>query len=309
MRHKRHIPYGYTVRDGRTVIYNQEAEVIREIFKAYLTGASLKDIAEELTSRQIPYAEKCVTWDKSRVARIIDNAKYVGTEEYDPIVDDKIYEAAASLKVARLRNTYQKENEAIGLLRRFVRCERCGEKMKRRIDSRLLIKESWHCTNAECGAKVRISDARLIETLTILINRIILNSQLIQPKNNTRYEPDAKVKRAGNEIAMELEKDNPNEDYLIAKTVEMASFMYGQCNTKLNLAASIARKMIQTMAIQDEFNADYFTSLASYVALGEQGRVVLHTKTETEVTVDEGSNQNPEENNYRHRAATITDSR
>lgn len=78
MKKIRYIPYGYTMRNGRTVISNEKAEVIREIFKAYLDGASLKAIAEELTGRQIPYTQKTTTWDKARIARIIDNAKYVG---------------------------------------------------------------------------------------------------------------------------------------------------------------------------------------------------------------------------------------
>ena len=92
MKKIRYIPYGYTMRNGRTVISTEEAEIIREIFKAYLDGASLKAIAEELTGRQIPYTQKTTTWDKARIARIIDNAKYVGTEEYDPIIDEAIYE-------------------------------------------------------------------------------------------------------------------------------------------------------------------------------------------------------------------------
>ena len=54
MKKIRYIPYGYTMRNGRTVISTEEAEIIREIFKAYLDGASLKAIAEELTGRQIP---------------------------------------------------------------------------------------------------------------------------------------------------------------------------------------------------------------------------------------------------------------
>lgn len=48
---------------------------------------------------------------------------------------------------------------------------------------------------------------------------------------------------------------------------------------------SVAKAVpIQGMVTQDEFNRDYFTALASYITLGEQGRVVLHTKTETEIT-------------------------
>ena len=125
MKKIRYIPYGYTMRNGRTVISTEEAEIIREIFKAYLEGASLKAIAEELTGRQIPYTQKTTTWDKARIARIIDNAKYIGTEEYDPIIDEDMYEAAVSLKTARQRNTCEKENDAIDLLRDFVRCDNC----------------------------------------------------------------------------------------------------------------------------------------------------------------------------------------
>lgn len=44
MKKTRYIPYGYTMRNGRTVISGEEAEVIREIFNSYLNGASLKAI-------------------------------------------------------------------------------------------------------------------------------------------------------------------------------------------------------------------------------------------------------------------------
>ncbi len=257
----------------------------------YLEGASLKAIAEELTGRQIPYTQRTTTWDKARIARIIDNAKYIGTEEYDPIIDEDMYEAAVSLKTARQRNTCEKENDVIDLLRDFVRCDNCGQPMKRRVSMKHRIRESWNCTNDDCGIRVRISDTQLIETITVLINRVILNDHLLQPKPKKRYEPDAKVTKAGNDIDLELEREAPNEEYIIEKTIEMASLMYEQSNAKLNLTVSLARKAAHMMVTQDEFNRDYFTALASYIALGEQGKVVLHTKTETEVTLDDGSNE------------------
>ena len=290
MKKIRYIPYGYTMRNGRLVISNEEANVIREIFKAYLGGASLKAIAEELTGRQIPYTQTTAAWDKARIARIINNAKYMGTEEYDPIIDEDMYEAAVSLKTARQRNTFEKENDAIALLRNLVRCDCCGHLMKRRVSTKHRIRESWNCTNDECGLRIRISDAQLLETITVLINRVILNNHLLQPKPRKRYEPDAQVTKIGNEIALELEQDDPNEDLIIQKTIEMASLMYEQASAKLDLEVSIARKLAQTMVTQDEFNRDYFAALASYVTLGAQGRVVLHTKTETEVALEDGSN-------------------
>lgn len=309
MKKTRFIPYGYTMRNGRTAISGEEAEVIREIFKSYLNGASLKAIADELTDRQIPYTQKTATWDKTRIARIIDNARYAGTEEYDPIIDEEIYEAAVNLKIARQRNACEKENAAIELLRDFVRCECCGQPMKRRISGKQRIRESWNCVNNECGLRVRISDTQLLETLTLLINRIILNTHLLQPKQRKRYEPDAQVTKVNNEIALELEKDEPDEGHIIARTIEMASLMYEQSNTKLDLTVSIARKLAQTMTVQEGFNRDYFTALASHITLGKQGRIVIHTKTETEVTLDDGSNESTQENRHCHRAETLSDGR
>ncbi|MFR8872532.1 MAG: recombinase family protein [Oscillospiraceae bacterium] len=44
----------------------------------------LKDLAEELTARKVPYTEKTEVWDKARIARIIDNAKYTGSKSMIP---------------------------------------------------------------------------------------------------------------------------------------------------------------------------------------------------------------------------------
>ena len=54
MKKTRFIPYGYTMRNGRTVIEHGEADIIRYIFDEYIKGASLKDLAEELTARKVP---------------------------------------------------------------------------------------------------------------------------------------------------------------------------------------------------------------------------------------------------------------
>lgn len=111
MKKIRYIPYGYTMRNGRTVIAQDEAAVIREIFSAYINGASLQSIAELLTERKIPYSERTDVWDKARIARIIGNAKYIGDGEYDPIIEEEQYEEAAAVKTARQRNTFEKNLE------------------------------------------------------------------------------------------------------------------------------------------------------------------------------------------------------
>lgn len=146
MKKKRFVPYGYTIRDGHTVIDHHEADIIRQIFDVYIKGASLKEIAEDLTRRKIPYTEKTDVWDKSRIARILDNSRYIGADSYDPIIDEGIYEEAAVLKNVRRRNLIQRESEGIKLVRDRVRCAKCGAPMARRICSKRHTKESWSCS-------------------------------------------------------------------------------------------------------------------------------------------------------------------
>lgn len=104
MKKIRYLPFGYTIRNGQTVIEQQEADVVRNIFKAYIQGASLKEIAEDLTAKNIPYTERTCVWDKARISRILENAKYTGDEEFETIIDENIYEEAVAVKSARRWN-------------------------------------------------------------------------------------------------------------------------------------------------------------------------------------------------------------
>lgn len=295
MKKTRFIPYGYTIRDGRTVIEHSEADIIRYIFDEYIKGASLKDLAEDLTRRKIPYTEKSDVWDKARIARIIDNSKYLGDGDYDPIIDEDTYEGAVSAKTARQRNTVEKECEGIALLRNRVKCEKCGSPMVRRICSKRNIKESWTCTNDECGYRLRISDGDLLQKITLLMNRIIENTELMIPKPKTRPKDSPAVAALQNEIDVELNRGQPSQEYIVSKVCDIASQLYKETQAKSMIVAQIARKRAMLMKPQETFNCDYFSDLIAYITLGDSGKVTLHTKVETEIAEGEeanGSNEN-----------------
>ena len=85
-------------------------------------------------------------------------------------------------KRERNTNTNAYNSEAIATIRNHIKCGCCGSPMVRRIATRNRIKESWVCANNECGMRVRMTDHALLEKLSILINRIIENQNLLMPK-------------------------------------------------------------------------------------------------------------------------------
>lgn len=289
MKKIRYIPFGYSVRNGRTIVDHTEADIIREIFESYIQGSSLKDIAENLTARRIPYAEKTDTWDKSKVARILGNSKYVGTGEYDPIIDEAVYDGAAAVKAARNRLEEKPETASIRTIRTRAKCGCCGGPMIRKTCVKASVKESWVCADDACGFKVRISDGDLLRQLTRLLNRIIVNADLMIPQMPNKHSDSPAVCRLQADITAELEKDNPCEDLILDRFGSIAEVMYRESQTKKMLVAQQIRHRLSQMKPIDSFSPELFTELVSYITLTEQGTIILYTKTDTEIT--EGDRQ------------------
>ena len=302
MKKIRYLPFGYTIRNGQTVIEQQEADVVRNIFKAYIQGASLKEIAEDLTAKNIPYTERTCVWDKARISRILENAKYTGDEEFETIIDENIYEEAVAVKSARRWNQAAQESEGIRQIRDRVRCGQCGAPMLRHINSKRAVRESWTCSNTACGLRVRISDGELLQKVTLLMNRIIENADLLLPHKIVRRTDSPAVQELQQQIANEMLREQPDEQRIVDLLREIAGQLYRQTNAKTQIAAQIARKRAALMHPQDAFNSACFSSLIDAVSLHVGGGVVLHTKTETDICESEeepnGSTENPKADSH-----------
>ena len=261
------------------VINHDEADVVRRIFEMYINGASLKDVADELTRLQTPYTEKTCVWDKARIARIIENPKYIGCRDYDPIVDEDIYTEAVLTKSARQRNAVPKECAGIALIRNRVKCGQCNSPMVRRVNSKRHVKESWKCTNPECGCYLRISDGDLLTKINLLLNRIIENSEFRASKPKKHFVDSPEILKLQHEIDVEMCQECPSEDFIIAKVSAIATQLYAETNSQKMIASRIAKKRALLMTPQETFNCENFSALIDAVKIGVNGNVVLMTKT------------------------------
>ena len=85
-------PYGYDVDDGKLVINEEEAEVVKDIFSSYLAGSSLNAIAGDLNSRGIQTKRageeqkngRTVSglWTASTIRSILDSETYTGDKSH-----------------------------------------------------------------------------------------------------------------------------------------------------------------------------------------------------------------------------------
>ena len=65
-------------RFGKLVIVEEEAEVVRYIYNCYISGQTVREIAESLTQSHIPSVKGNEVWNPGTVRNILKNEKYCG---------------------------------------------------------------------------------------------------------------------------------------------------------------------------------------------------------------------------------------
>ena len=97
----RMISYGYGMESGKLVVIDSEAEIVRRVFREYIEGKLLQEIADELTEEGVEFYLESRLWNKNKVFRIIENEKYIGAEGYPAIIGLEEYQKANQRKSAR----------------------------------------------------------------------------------------------------------------------------------------------------------------------------------------------------------------
>ena len=77
-------PYGYEYRNGKLIIVEEEAHVVRAIYNMYIRGSNLQDICDYLNNAGIE-SKKGVGWSRQTISNILHNPLYIGKREWNNI--------------------------------------------------------------------------------------------------------------------------------------------------------------------------------------------------------------------------------
>lgn len=232
----RNIPLGYAISGGNIIINEAEADTVREIAEQYLSGKSLKAIAEILTAKHIEYMSGKTDWNRSRIKRIVEDKRYIGDGGYMPILTEQEYAAMQSIKAAKNTQKDVNYSEGIFTLNAPVVCPNCGGRMHRRFDRRRKATTWWQCP--ECKASVNISDKDMLGGITELLNEVIADPESIQiPKSD--HEESQEIKRLNAEISKALNTVSFDKEAIKQKMLTCVSEKYISLGTEEITAQSL----------------------------------------------------------------------
>ena len=199
MKKNRNIPFGYTMQKGEIVEEPTESQAVKDIFKLYLDGKSMSELARQMSISQISYNGITFDWNKNMVKRILENEKYLGKDGYPALIDNETFNRANARKKSRATSVNE-ISEELQIIRSLTYCKECGHRLSR-IGGNTQT-DKWDCRNPD-----------LLDT----------DSEI------SAYTTNIKVKCQQNEINRLM--DNPEIDSEKVKTeiLRLAELKYDCC--------------------------------------------------------------------------------
>ena len=203
-------------------------QAVKDIFKLYLDGKSMSEIARQMSISQISYNGITFDWNKNMVKRILENEKYLGKDGYPVLIDNETFNHANARKKSKATSVNE-ISEELKIIRSLTYCKECGHRLSR-IGGNTQT-DKWDCRNIECSRfNYRLTDNMIKDILLHILNAVIANPDLLDTDSEiSAYTPNIKVKCQQNEINRLM--DNPQIDTEKAKTeiLKLAELKYECC--------------------------------------------------------------------------------
>lgn len=274
----RTVPFGYAVEKGKKVIVADEAAVIIEVYEHYCSGETFKQIADSLTARGVKYLKNDSQWNKNNVARLIDDSRYLGNEEYPQIVPAELYERVRTCREGRSAKKAELHSD-IKLIKDKLVCGQCGKPFSRK--NKWKTREKWICSSG-CKCSVYLDDITIIRN----INSVIANPMVctLQGKNISSYTPTSNITRLTNDVNRMLEQTKIEFMTVANSILECASEKFDCCNIEVN--DELTQLILEMFAEATGFNEELIAQTVDQIIVNEDGKIKLLVKSGVEIKGD-----------------------
>ena len=224
MAKNRKFPFGYMMQNGEITTNPKEVLAVVTIFRSYLNGKSLAEIAK---SMDLPYSEG-VAWNKNMVKRIIENEKYLGTDKYPQLIDEDTFHRVNAERISKARSLCVITDD-LQEIRNRTFCKECGHRLFRKGGNTR--SEKWDCRRKECyPLDYRLTDQMLIGAILNVLNSVIANPSLLEcSAESSTYAPSGEVIRQQNEIRHMMDSTQLDYERTKSEILRLAQMQYDCC--------------------------------------------------------------------------------
>lgn len=295
---RRNVPIGYTMVDGRIVLDNKKAELVKKIFKDYLNGVSTDKIAEYLIAKGIPNANNKISWSYGSVRTILVNIKYLGDTIHPQIIDEKNFESVQNrrkeiaIRFGKTTQINKEKNQAVYSGK--IICGECGEIYREYIKNIGKASEirTWKCKiyiyqNKVCCRNPFLTGEE-IENIFISVTNKVLSKMWLLDEEKKKEPPKITMEiRKIEERIKELEEEEQFSSKELSELIFKRAKAYYSI-TKIDDYAYSTEKMRQALTEIEqlmEFDEELFKTIIKQIIVHKDGKVVVEFINE--ITMEE----------------------
>lgn len=281
---ERRIPFGYCMEQGTLRCEKTEAETVKQVFSLYLTGHSLKRIAETMTEQGVAYHKDKPCWNKDMVNRILENREYLGDGEYPRIIREEDFHAVQRLK--KDKNRYAPCPTQILPIKKKLVCGVCGARMMRLSLGKGVIR--WKCRNPDCQCAVRFADSTLCEKVDDSLRVIVQAPELLADCNTSPSQVPSDVMRLENELVAAFNRGAESAEYVKTLIFAVAAEKYRQLPdyTYRHRVEALCAK-VATEGVTEQLKQELMDTAVRAIRIGAGSTVTLHLINGQTVSVEE----------------------
>lgn len=280
----RSIPFGYCYQNGTLAVHPQESRTVQAVFAAYLSGEPLSKIAAHLTAKLVEYLPGCCQWNKARVKRLLDNAKYTGEDDFPPIVKERDFQMAHQKKDSANTNR-RPMDEDVKLFKGLVYCHHCSSPMVRRMDSRFEKPVTWKCP--ACDYFLPLPDEEFKQRVFLLQKKLADKPLLAEKEEETIPVASMEARRLTNKIFRKLDSGDFSEDELVNLALQCGLKNYEAITSARHITERLTATLLHAGPLS-AFDRTLFERTVSEIHLTRKGEILL--KLQNGVIIGEGDN-------------------
>ena len=227
-------PLGYDLYEGNLIINKREAEIVKSIYKMFLSGMGYDSICRELNESKVIKNDKGTKWLSASVRYILTNEKYIGDslwqKNYNTSMPYRKVRNKGALEKYYINNTHeaiitkeefekvqelieQRKHPNMNLINNYplskkIYCGKCGSLFKRRFKNE---KSYWICRehyyNAENCQIKQIPEQVFYTAFTAMYKKLKANYSVIFTPMLTQLQELKNKKYGGNKQYIEINKE------------------------------------------------------------------------------------------------------
>jgi site-specific DNA recombinase len=272
-----HTPIGYKVLNGKIVVYEEHRKIVEQIFRDYDSGISALRIAKDLKDRGIKNVHDRVGWSHVFIGRILENYNYLGTEDYEQIIDKELFERVQKrreqVRVEGSRGKHRPNKRERLIFSGVLICAECGcpySHIQPNHKKERYGVPKWKCKNyvyqnrVSCGGGF-ISDSQVEEVCIIAINKLIQSPGLTEKYEKKEQQVSPEYRRITRCIE---ESEDIGADEMMALLFRQASERYKTLEVRDEDIK--AEKMRETLAGREEieeFDEELYRKLIKQIVV------------------------------------------